>query len=75
MISSSEEVLARQYGVTKYPAFFILKHQEKKPIKYEGDNFSYKDLFEFINIYSETFVFAGTDDVAVESSASKPWLS
>ena len=74
MISADEESLAKQYGVKSYPSFFILKHQEKKPIKYEGDTFTYKELFEFINIYSETFVFKGADET-VESSASKPWLS
>ena len=74
MINAEEESLARQYGVKSYPTFFILKHQEKKPIKYEGDIFTYKELFEFINIYSETFVFKGHEDT-VESSASKPWLA
>ena len=75
MIKNDEESLARQYGVKSYPTFFILKHGEKKPIKYEGDVFSYKMLFEFINIYSETFVFKGTTDEPVESAASKPWLT
>lgn len=60
MIKAEEESLARQYNVKSYPSFFILKHGEKKPIKYEGDTFTYKELFEFINVYSETFVFKGT---------------
>ena len=49
MIKSEETALASQYGVKKFPAFFILKHGEKKPFKYEGESFTYKDLFEFIN--------------------------
>jgi len=75
MIKSDDDALAKQYGVKKYPAFFILKHGEKKPFKYEGESFTYKDLFEFINIYSETFVHPDTTNKDVESAASKPWLS
>ena len=75
MIKNDDESLARQYKVKSYPSFFILKHGEKAPIKYDGESFSYKQLFEFINIYSETFVFKGTTDEPVESAASKPWLS
>lgn len=75
MIKADEESLAKQYKVKDYPAFFILKHGEKLPIRYEGDTFTYKALFEFINIYSETFVFGGTSDDPVESSATKPWLT
>ena len=76
MIKSEESALASKYKVTSYPSFFILKHGEKAPIKYEGDTFTYKMLFEFINIYSETFV----DPNAVgkqeeESKAKKPWMS
>lgn len=75
MISSSEDSLVKQYKVKSFPSFFILKHGEKGPIRYEGDSFAYKFLFEFINIYSETFVRVGTEDEPVESAASKPWLS
>ena len=40
-------------------------------MKYEGKDFSYQAIFDFINIYSETFVFRKDEDVAV-SAASKP---
>jgi hypothetical protein len=59
--------------VTSYPQFFLLKNNEK-PNKYDGASFSYQDLFDFINVYSETFVFGG-DEEAVESAATKPWLN
>lgn len=73
---ADDEDLAKKYKVTSYPAFFLLKGGEK-PLKYEGETYLYKDLFEFINIYSETFVFVG-DNAAnqeVKSAASRPWLS
>lgn len=76
MVKKEEESLAAKYKVTKYPAFFILKNGEKAPIRYEDDDFSYAALFEFINTYSETFVFKQTQgDDAVESKATRPWLS
>lgn len=77
MIKSDESALASKYKVTSYPAFFILKNGEKAPIKYEGDTFTYKMLFEFINIYSETFVDPNAAGKQAEetSKAKKPWMS
>ena len=77
MIKSEEASLASKYKVTSYPAFFILKHGEKAPIKYDGETFSYKELFEFINIYSETFVDPNAASKAADegSKAKKPWMS
>ena len=74
LIKSEEDALVKKYKVKTFPSFFILKNGHKAPIKYDGENFSYNDLFEFINTYSETFVFAQTED-PLESRASRPWLS
>jgi hypothetical protein len=57
MVKSDETALAAKYKVTSYPSLFILKNDEKKPIKYEDGAFTYSEIFEFINTYSETFVF------------------
>ena len=45
----------------------------QKPMPYKG-KMSYIDIFEFINIYSETFVFGDQKEDEV-SIASKPWLT
>ena len=74
MIKQEEDALVKKYKVKNFPSFVILKHGEKKPILYDGDDFSYNALFEFINTYSETFVFKQTEE-PVESRASRPWLS
>lgn len=74
MVKSDEEALIKKYKVKSFPSFFIVKHGEKAPIRYEGDDFSYDQIFEFINTYSETFVFAQVEE-PVESRASRPWLS
>ena len=71
MIKKDEESLIKKYKVKKFPSFVILKQGEKKPIMYDGDDYSYAALFEFINTYSETFVFAQEEE-PVESRASKP---
>jgi hypothetical protein len=63
-----------KYKVKSFPAVFIIKADEAKPLKFEGDDFSYQAIFDFINIYSETFVFGGTKEEVV-SAASKPWLT
>ena len=75
MVKEDETTLTQKYKVKKFPSFCILKHGEKAPIMYDGDDFSYSALFEFINTYSETFVAPNSDNEEVESRASKPWLS
>lgn len=68
--------------MTKFPTFMLLKDDYKgqtksvKQIVYEDTEFSYHKLFEWINIYSETFVFVGDKEQGeVTSKASKVWLN
>jgi len=61
MVKKEEADLAKQYKVTKFPTFMLIKNKEK-PIIYDGNSFTYSELFEFINIYSETFVFVGDQE-------------
>ena len=70
----TEAALVAKYKVKSFPTVFIIKSDEAKPLKFEGDDFSYQAIFDFINIYSETFVFGGTKEEVV-SAASKPWLT
>lgn len=63
-----------KYKVKTFPALFLLKDKDSKPQKYEGKEYNYQALFDFINIYSETFVFRNNNE-EVKSAASKPWLS
>lgn len=55
--------------------FYLLQNLESKPLKYDGNSYLFNDLFEFINIYSETFVFGESKDAKVESAAARPWNS
>ena len=51
----SEEALAKKYKVKTYPSVFVIK-SEGKPIKFEEKEFSYQNLFEFINVHSQVFI-------------------
>lgn len=66
--------MVSKYKVKSFPAVFLIKEKDTKHQKYDGKDFSYQAIFDFINIYSETFVFRNDEQVAV-SAASKPWLS
>lgn len=74
LVRSSDDYLVKKYKVKSYPAFFLLKHGEK-PRPFEGSSYTYLDLFEFINVYSETFVFRGDKDEPQASAATKEWLN
>lgn len=74
LIRETESGLISKYKVKSYPSIFLIKSKDEKPIKYENSEFTYQAVFDFINIYSETFVFKSTEE-EVKSSASKPWLS
>ena len=70
-----DEELVKQFKVKKFPSFYLLKNNDK-PVKYDGESYTYKELFEFINIYSETFVLVGEgEQKEVKSAATKPWLN
>lgn len=49
---------------------------EKKPIFYEGEN-KYKTMFDFINVFSETFFKVGEDKTKASevTKQDKPWLN
>ena len=74
LIRDSEQGLVAKYKVKTYPAVFMINNKDAKPFKYDGKDFSYQAIFDWINIYSETFVFR-TGEEEVKSSASKPWLN
>ena len=62
LIRSEDQGLVAKFKVKSYPAIFMIKEKDGKPIKFEGEDFSYQAIFDFINVYSETFVFRGDTD-------------
>lgn len=51
IIRESEAALAQKYKVKKFPSILVIK-SEGRPIKYEGKEFKYQDIFEFLNVHS-----------------------
>ena len=72
MVNSAETILTKRYRVTEYPKIVLVKATERKPIPYKG-LMKYHNIFEFLNIYSETFVAGGGS--SVDSPATKSWLN
>lgn len=70
----TEQGITSKYKVKTFPSVFLIKEKDGKPLKYEGKEYTYQAIFDFINIYSETFVFRNNEDTVV-SAASRPWLS
>lgn len=54
----------------------VIGVNDKKPAFYDGEN-KYKPLFDFLNIYSETFFRVGEDKTkhSEASKQDKPWLN
>jgi hypothetical protein len=75
LIRETESGIVNKYKVKSFPAVFLIKEKDGKPQKYDGTEYSYQAIFDFINIYSETFVFRDNNEEAVTSAASKPWLN
>ena len=71
LIRDSEQGIVSKYKVKTYPSLFLIKANNDKPQKYDGKEYSYQAIFDFINVYSETFVFKNTKEEEVKSAASK----
>jgi len=72
-VRADEAQLIKKYRVKKFPTLLIKKTKDQKPIFYDSDDYSYSEIFKFINVYSETFIFPGDEEVK-DVKASKPWL-
>lgn len=64
----------KKYKIKNFPSLVVVK-SEGKPIPYDGKEFKYQEIFEFLNIHSQIFVDPNAkDNTPKQSSASKPWL-
>jgi len=50
-VRETEDALAKKYKIKKFPSLVVVK-SEGKPIPFEGEDFTYSAIFEFINIHS-----------------------
>lgn len=68
IVRADDQEMVKRYNVKSYPTLLVVKATERKPIVYTGD-INYSSIFEFVNIYSETFVSGGGS--SQDSAASK----
>jgi len=74
LVRDTEQALAQQYKVKSFPALLVIK-ADGKNVKFDGKEFLYSALFEFLNVHSQIFIDPNSkDNTPKQSSAAKPWL-
>lgn len=61
--------MIKKYKVKTFPSILVVQTGEPKPIPYTGE-IKYQPIFDFLNVYSQTFVPGGKD-----MNTNKPWLN
>ena len=72
IIRHDDQDLVDRYNINKFPKILVVKATEKKPKVYNGE-IKFQNIFDFLNIYSETFVPGGGS--SQDSAATKSWLT
>ena len=75
IVRHTDTAITSKYKINTFPKIMAIGVTEKKPNYYTGDT-KYKPLFDFLNVYSETFFRVGEDNTANQPQReAKPWLS
>jgi len=76
IVRSSDTPITMKYNIKTFPRVMVIGVGAKKPVFYDGEN-KYKLVFDFMNVYSETFFKVGEDKTKASETtkADKPWLS
>ena len=75
IVRSSESGITSKYRVKKFPTIMVITVGEKKQRIYE-DPINYKSLFDFLNVFSETFFRVGEETPRLpdpNKAESKEW--
>ena len=51
-VSKDQDEIVDHFNIKKFPSLIVIKNEVKKPFTFT-DEFKYKPLFEFLNIFSE----------------------
>ena len=73
IVRKADTVLIDKYQIKEFPSVIVLKTGSPKPIRYTQKDFSFKEIFAFLNVYSEVFVPGGGS--SLDSSATKQWMT
>jgi hypothetical protein len=74
IVRATETAIATRYKIKKFPTIIVLSAGDRKPKLYE-DKVHYQTLFDFLNVFSETFFRVGEEKIKPSDStkAEKPW--
>lgn len=70
-INNENEELVAKYNVKNLPTILLLK-KNKVVDTYKGKQ-NYINIFDWLNVYSETFVLGGGFDISPDKTNEKPW--
>jgi thioredoxin-like negative regulator of GroEL len=59
-----------KFKVKSYPKIILYKTSDSKTVEFNGE-LKFKSIFDWLNVYSETFVSGGTEEIL----SSKPWMN
>ncbi|KAL7068357.1 hypothetical protein ACR3K2_12120 [Cryptosporidium serpentis] len=67
--------ISKKYKISKFPHIMVYKNESKKPEVYKG-KIEFTSLFEYLNVYAETFVMGGgfSDHDGSQNVLARPWL-
>lgn len=76
VVRKEESNICSKYKINKFPRIMVIPVGAKKNEYYEGEN-KFKKLFDFLNVFSETFFKVGEDKTKAsdETKADRPWLN
>jgi len=64
-----DDAAVKKFKIKTFPKIIIYKTVDQKHKEYSGE-IKYRSIFEWLNVYSETFVHGGNE----ESSSTKSWI-
>jgi hypothetical protein len=73
IVRATDSLLTDKYQITSFPSIIVIKAGAPKPFRYTGKAITFRDIFEFLNIYSEVFVPGGGS--SLDSIATKQWMT
>lgn len=72
IVRKDQKDVVSKYNIKKYPSIVLTKTSEKRPQVYTGE-LKYKEIFEWLNVHSEQFVYGGGS--SAEGAGPAPWLN
>lgn len=69
IVKKNDKDITEFFNVKQFPTLMVQQSGHNKPSKYEGE-FNFKDIYDFLNIFSQQFVPESTG----QGQDERPWL-